>query len=145
MNEQNSENSALQLQVGVKVLLKNSEGKYLLLRRNPKKYPEVGAKWDIVGGRIEPGSTLFENLKREVKEETNLNLSTEPKLVAAQDILKIPGRHIVRLTYVGEIEGEPALDNDHLEYNWFNGPELNALESNLLDNFFKELLDKKVI
>ncbi len=60
----------MNLQVGVKALLKNSAGKYLLLRRNPEKYPEVGATWDIVGGRIDPGTPLFENLKREVYEET---------------------------------------------------------------------------
>jgi len=39
----------MELQVGVKVLLKNKEGKFLLIRRSPKKYPEVGPKWDIVG------------------------------------------------------------------------------------------------
>lgn len=68
----------IQLQVGVKILLKNLDGKYLLLRRNPKKYPEVGAQWDIVGGRIHPGQTLLENLKREIKEETQLILKKEP-------------------------------------------------------------------
>ena len=59
----------MELQVGVKVFLKNLQGKYLLVRRSPKKYPEVGALWDIVGGRINPGSPLLENLKREKKEE----------------------------------------------------------------------------
>jgi len=31
----------IKLQVGVKILLKNSEEKYLLLRRNLEKYPEA--------------------------------------------------------------------------------------------------------
>ncbi len=61
----------------MKILLKNKEGKYLLVRRNPKKYPEVGAKWDIVGGRIEPGSSLIENLKREIKEEVGAGIPRE--------------------------------------------------------------------
>jgi len=52
----------MELQVGVKALLRNKEGKYLLIRRSSEKYPEVGAKWDIVGGRINPGETLLENL-----------------------------------------------------------------------------------
>ncbi|HEA84446.1 MAG TPA: NUDIX hydrolase, partial [Candidatus Wildermuthbacteria bacterium] len=62
----------MELQVGVKILLQNKDGKYLLVRRSPEKYPEIEAKnsWGIVGGRIIPGSPLFENLKREVKEET---------------------------------------------------------------------------
>ncbi len=133
------------LQVGVKVLLKNSAGKYLLLRRNPKKYPEIGAKWDIPGGRINPGSTLIDNLKREVKEETGLNLVKTPKLAAAQDILKVEDRHVVRLTYVGEIEGEVKLDDESLDYKWFLSSEIYQLNEKELDSFLKELLNNKII
>ena len=73
----------MELQVGVKILLKNKDGKYLLVRRNPKKYPEVGPKWDIVGGRIIPGTPLLDNLRREIKEEVNLDYAGEPQLVSA--------------------------------------------------------------
>ena len=135
----------MELQVGVKILLKNPEGKYLLVRRNPKKYPEVGPKWDIVGGRIDAGSPLLDNLRREIKEEVNLNYQGEPSLVAAQDILRIPGRHVVRLTYLGEIAGEPVLDDDHLEAKWFEAVEIQNLSEAELDIYFKELLDKKII
>jgi ADP-ribose pyrophosphatase YjhB (NUDIX family) len=131
----------VQLQVGVKVLLKNREGKYLLVRRSPKKYPEVGPKWDIVGGRIDPGTPLLDNLKREVMEETGLTLTSEVRLVAAQDILRVPGRHVVRLTYVGEIEGEPKLDDDHLEYGWFTMDEIRGMSREVLDSYFKQLVD----
>ncbi|MCL5436140.1 MAG: NUDIX domain-containing protein [Patescibacteria group bacterium] len=130
------------LQVGVKALLKSPEGKFLFVRRSPKKYPEVGPKWDIVGGRIDPGSTLMDNLKREVMEEVKLKLEREPKLVAAQDILRVPGRHVVRLTFTGEISGSPELDSDHMEYKWFTLFELKALSESELDLYFKELLDK---
>ena len=140
-----SEREKMELQVGVKILLKNHEGKYLLVRRNPKKYPEVCPKWDIVGGRIEPGSPLMENLEREAKEEVGLELSSPVKLVAAQDILKIPDRHVVRLTYIGEIEGAPRIDEDHLEAKWFFGEEIKNMNGKILDSYFKELLDKKII
>ena len=140
-----SENKEIVLQVGVKILLKNKEGKYLLVRRNPKKYPEVGPKWDIVGGRIDAGSPLIENLKREIKEEVNLDYIGEPKLVAAQDILRVPGRHVVRLTYIGEMEGEPMLDDDHLEVKWFEGEELKKMSEVELDIYFKELVEKNII
>ncbi|MEK9180740.1 MAG: NUDIX hydrolase [Patescibacteria group bacterium] len=132
----------MELQVGVKILLKNGDGKYLLVRRSPKKYPEVGPKWDIVGGRIDPGSPLIDNLRREIKEEVNLNYIGEPVLVGAQDILRVFGRHVVRLTYKGEIEGEPKIDDDHLEWKWFSMDEIKAMSGEVLDIFFKELLDK---
>lgn len=133
------------LQVGVKILLKNVEGKYLLVRRNPKKYPEVGPKWDIVGGRIDPGTSLLENLKREIKEEVNLEYVGQPQLVAAQDILRVEGRHVVRLTYTGEIQGEPKLDDDHLEAKWFSAEELKSLSDIELDIYLKELIEKNIL
>ena len=131
----------MELQVGVKVLLKNKEGKYLLVRRSSKMYPEVGATWDLVGGRIDVGTFLKENLAREVKEEIGLTLKKESTIVAAQDILKIPGRHVVRLTYQGEIDGEPTLNEENTEFHWFTSKEL-ALQDNL-DIFLKEVLLQK--
>lgn len=133
----------MELQVGVKILLKNSEGKYLLLKRSAKKYPEVGEKWDIVGGRINIGTSLIENLKREVKEETGLEIKSEPKLVAAQDILRIEGRHVVRLTYVGNADGQPVLTDEHTDFRWFTAGEMKEIRN--LDSYFMELLLKKVI
>ena len=132
----------MELQVGVKVLLKNKEGKFLLLKRNHEKYPEMPTQdlWDIVGGRIEIGTSLIENLKREVKEETGLDLIDEPKLVAAQDILRLSSKHVVRLTYTANIEGEPKLDEDHVDYGWFTVEEMKNIPD--LDIYFTELLKK---
>ena len=103
---------AIILQVGVKILLKNKEGKYLLLRRSLEKYPEIKGRWDAVGGRIEPGTSLMDNLRREVREETALTIVGMPTLIGGQDILRVPGKHIVRLTYMGEAEGEIVLDTN---------------------------------
>ncbi len=133
----------MELQVGVKALLQNSEGKYLVVRRSPEKYPEVQDQWDIVGGRINPGTPLLENLKREIMEETGLNLVDEPKIIAAQDILRIANRHVVRLTYIARINGQVKLDPDHSEYRWVTIDELRKIES--LDRYLKELLTRGVI
>jgi len=96
--------------------------------------------WDIVGGRINPGSPLLDNLKREVKEETNLDLTDIPQLVAAQDIL-LPDKHVVRLTYTAHIQGTPQVSDESLEHQWFSLDEIKQLDN--LDKFFKEVLHKK--
>ncbi len=132
----------MELQVGVKILLKNKEGKFLLLQRNPVKYPEVGAKWDIVGGRINPGLPLLENLKREVMEEAGLEIVGDPKLILAQDIIKTD-KHVVRLTYMGEAAGEVKLSEEHSEFRWLSIEEFSKLEP--MDKYIKEILDKKLI
>lgn len=120
------------LQVGVKVLLKNKEGKFLLVHRSRNKYPEKENPWDIVGGRINPGETLINNLAREVKEEIGLNLVSEPKLVAAQDILREDNVHIVRLTYLGEAEGEVKLDiEENDQHEWFTWTQIESMQDEL--------------
>lgn len=131
----------MELQVGVKIILQNKEGKFLLLHRNWDKYPEVkkDQSWDIVGGRINKGTPLLENLKREIFEETKLNLTEEPKLVAAQDVLRVD-KHVVRLTYLGRIEGEPSIDEYHDSYKWVTLEEIKK-EPNL-DQYFKEVFNK---
>jgi len=134
----NMENE-IKLQVGVKVLIKNKEGKYLLLKRSDKKYPNMEGKWDIVGGRIDPGKTLIENLKREIEEETSLSLKEDPKLICAQDIIRGEDVHVVRLTYIGKADGDVKLDSEeHVSCKWVSEEELRSFDD--LDIYFKEVL-----
>lgn len=131
------------LQVGVKVLLKNKEGKFLVLKRNMEKYKGAKGSWDIPGGRIDPGTSLLENLKREVKEETRLEILSEPKLIYAQDILHFADKHVVRLTYTAEADGEIILDtSENIEYKWLSIKEIKDLEN--LDIFLKEVFEKNL-
>lgn len=132
----------VQLQVGVKIILKNKDNKYLFVRRSIEKYPEIGPKWDIVGGRINTGSSLLDNLKREVMEESGLEIIGEPVLLDAQDILKTD-KHVVRLTYLGEAHGEVLLSEEHDEYKWVELEEFFELEP--MDRYIKEILNKKLI
>lgn len=134
----------IKLQVGVKIFLKNREGKFLILRRNTQKYANIRGEWDIVGGRIDPGTKLNENLIREVEEETKLKIISDPKLIYAQDIIPSEDKHVVRLTYIGDTEGEPVLDtSENIEYKWCTLEEIKNQEN--LDIYVKDMLDKGII
>lgn len=139
------EEKARTLQVGVKILLKNNTGQFLMLHRSLEKYPDVQGRWDIVGGRINAGTPLIENLQREIKEETGLELSGEPRLIAAQDILRNPERHVVRLTYIGSVVNENiTLDTSENDiYKWYTKEELLKLDD--IDAYFKELLKQGIL
>lgn len=132
------------LQVGVKIFLKNKDGKYLLVKRSSEKYKGVNGNWDIVGGRIDPGSKLIDNLRREVREETQLEMTSEPILICAQDIIPNDERHIVRLSYVGDTDGEPILDTtENVEYKWLTIDEIKDQED--LDFYVAEILGKGIL
>jgi 8-oxo-dGTP diphosphatase len=109
------------LEVGVKAVIKNEQGEYLVLKRS-KPYPGLTEPmWDIPGGRINPGETLSEALAREIREETGMALAGEPKVIFAQDILRVEDKHTVRLTYIAEATGEIVLDPiEHTDHQWVN-------------------------
>lgn len=130
------------LQVGVKAFLKNKEGKFLLLRRS-EKYKDIKGNWDIVGGRINPGTSLLENLKREILEETGLILNETPKIIMAQDILRVHGKHIVRISYIAGIEGEPKIDGESTDFKWMSVSEMKAEKE--LDMFVREIIEQGLI
>ena len=48
------------------------DGMYLMLLRNKKKNDLNEGKWIGVGGKIEPGETPEEGVRREIREETGL-------------------------------------------------------------------------
>ena len=128
------------LQVGVKMFLKNERGQYLLLKRSAIRYPNIKNPWDIPGGRIFPGTPLLDNIKREVFEETKLSVLGEPKLIGAQDIIRLPEKHIVRLTFSAVTLGEPVLDDEHIEFKWVTPKEMKKVKE--LDEFTREILEK---
>ncbi len=129
----------MELQVGVKIILQNKKGEILTIRRSAEKYTDVPANWEFAGGRINPGTTLFENLKREVMEETGLEILGDPKLLEAQDIIR-PHKHIVRLTYSGFADGVVSLSDEHTEYKWLGLSDLLKLEP--MDKLFRKVLVK---
>lgn len=134
----------MQLQVGVKVFLQNREGEYLLLHRNSEKYPNVQGAWDIVGGRIDAGTPLIENLTREVFEETQLSLTSVPTLLYAQDIIIGEEKHVVRLTYRATTEGEVVLDTtENDSYVWLTIDAMKELDD--LDRYVKVILDQNFL
>jgi ADP-ribose pyrophosphatase YjhB (NUDIX family) len=128
----------MEIQVGVKCLFKNKNNEFLFLKR--ANGPKVNM-WDIPGGRIAPMVSLLENLKREVKEETGLEINKIPELIFAQDIFDRGEKHIVRLTFVSdeEIDGSVILSKEHSEFVWLNMESTRGLQG--LDPLIRVVID----
>lgn len=130
----------MQLQIGVKVLIKNSEGLYLFLKRSKLLSSDIKTSWDIPGGRINPDENLHSALIREVSEEIHYTLQNEPTLIAAQDIfVDAKNLHVVRLTYI-TTEDIPnvILSDEHEDYEWRH---INDISDLNIEPYLKEVLD----
>lgn len=136
----NQKNLETRLQVGVKALLHNTKRQFLLLKRASTYGHHVAGQWDIPGGRINPGSKLMDNLAREIKEETNLDLAYQPVLLSAQDILpdEQSGLHVVRLTYLARAKGDIILQpSEVVDFGWFTWEQMLKLDP--LDPYVREI------
>jgi len=91
------------------------DGALLFLKRNNQ--PAKG-EWWFPGGRIWEGESLEEALRREVKEETGLDVSSY-KLINVYSRV-FPERHDVAIAYLCNCKkGKVKLNSEHSEYRLF--------------------------
>ena len=86
----------------VVALILNEKGEILLAKRNSPDLPEEHEKWEFVGGKIEFGETPEDALKREVNEESGLEIEVVrllPKVYSQVWKNQNPLRQIIILSY----------------------------------------------
>ncbi|MCR4328640.1 MAG: NUDIX domain-containing protein [Patescibacteria group bacterium] len=103
------------------------DGKVLIVRESGK-YDEGtnAAKYDVVGGRLKPGERFDESLRREVREETGLDVKIgKPFFVNEwRPVVKDEQWQIVGMFFECVVEeGEVKLSGDHDAYEWIDPAE----------------------
>jgi len=105
------------------------DGKILIAKRKSGKC--IGASWEFPGGKLEEGETLEKCLKRELKEE--LDIEVEVKDCIASSIFSCNDLEIELIAYrVKYLSGELKLI-DHEEVKWVSPDELSKYEFTLPD------------
>ena len=124
------------IKLGAIALIKNEEGKILMLYR--KKEPAKNL-WAIPGGKVEMYERLEDTVKREMKEELNVDVEIIRFLCNIEDINEEKELHWIMPVYeVKIINGTPKNmeENSHKEMKWFD---LDEIPSNI------SFMTKKVI
>lgn len=114
--------------VGCGAFIINEKDEVLLQQRN--KEPEKGF-WSIPGGKVEWMETFEDAVKREVKEECDVEVTVEKLLGICDHIVKQENQHWVSPSFLCKIKkGEPKImePSKHLDMKWFN---LNSLPENI--------------
>ena len=117
------------LEVGVKAFVYTKKGTYLILHRVAPYINESVTRWDIPGGRIKPGEPTKTALRREIKEETGMDLVAIDKILAVQDIMRDTNKHTVRITFLAKCRGNVRINlKEHKEFNWIDLAEFKNLK-----------------
>ena len=118
--------NAIVQNVAMKAIIVN-DGKILLLRESAKHDTNTKAgKYQFPGGRIDPGEPFAEGLRREVKEETGMEVEIgEPFYIGEWfPVIKGVPHHIVAVFLVCKPSTtEVVISEEHDAYEWV-GPEI---------------------
>jgi ADP-ribose pyrophosphatase YjhB (NUDIX family) len=101
------------------IITKNNQ--VFLIKRNPTSVIRPN-KWDLPGGFLDHGERLLEGVKREVGEETGLEL-VNPRLFLINDKpdKKNEIHQNIDFIYVSEATGTPEINlNENIAGEWFD-------------------------
>jgi colanic acid biosynthesis protein WcaH len=91
------------------------DGALLFLRRNNEP---VKGEWWFPGGRIRKGESLQEALRREINEETGLQISDHGLINVYSRVF--PARHDITIAYLCRCkQGKVVLNGEHSEFGLF--------------------------
>lgn len=115
--------------VGIGAIIINGEGKMLLAKRGQKAKNERG-KWEFPGGSVEFGDTMESTIKREMKEELDVEIEVGKHLSPIDHIIPKENQHWVTSTFIAKIvKGTPKIMEPEKcdEIRWFTLDEIEKL------------------
>lgn len=110
--------------VKVAAALIEQDGKILIAQRS--REGNQALKWEFPGGKIDPGETPEECLKRELKEELNLDIRVGAQFAIVN--FDYPTWTIQLLVYRAEIIGGDMRLNVHKDVQWVSRKEIAAYD-----------------
>jgi len=130
----------------VVAIVQNEQGKYLICKK-PANRGVFAGQWGLPGGGIEPGESMLEALRREVREETGLEI-TEIRPLFFKD-----GQHaklfpdgssreiyMIFLVFACQAQShEVHLGEEFESYAWVDGEDIRSYDLNeqTRDTFLK--------
>ena len=123
------------------------EGKILILQESGKYVDGTNVgRYDVPGGRVEPGQRFDESLRREIKEETGLEVEVGGPFYVGEWRPQVRGEQwqIVGIFFMCKAKSSVVvLGEDHGAYEWIDPKNFETY--NLIENLkpaFRAYLDK---
>jgi len=98
-------------------------GRLLAARRTTP--PEAAGRWELPGGKVDPGETLDEALTREIREELGCVVTVVRWLAGEQPI---GASYALRVALCTLADGDPISLLDHDALRWLAADELDRVD-----------------
>ncbi len=112
------------------------QGKILIVRESSKYLDGTNTnKYDVPGGRLQPGEVWSEALIREVQEETGLTVTLNRPFAMGEWHPTVRGEHwqvVATFVIADALSNDVHLSPDHDDFQWINPAEFRAHQ--LIDN-----------
>lgn len=116
----------------------NFKGKILILKRN-KSMEMHPNKWSFPGGKVLKGEDLFTALKREIKEETNLDIENEKQFISDFAFIRPSGISTIGFCFlVNAKNNNVELSQEFTDFAWVAQKEIKDYD--LIQSLNEELL-----
>lgn len=119
------------------------ESKYLMLHRTKKENDYNKDKWIGIGGHFEEGESPEECVRREVKEETGLDLRSQEYRGIVTFVSDNNFTEFMHIFWSNDFSGD-LLECDEGELEWVEKSRMNDLPHWKGDEIFLNLLDMQV-
>lgn len=112
------------------------DGAYFATQRG---YGEFEGMWEFPGGKIEPGESPEDALKREIQEELGVNVTIENRLCTTEH--DYPSFHLTMHCYLCSVASDEIELREHKSALWLTAETLDSVEWLPAD---KEVVDKLI-
>ena len=117
-------------------LIINNEKKIFVQKRSHDRKLFPGC-WDIAGGHVDPGETIYDALEREINEETGWRLNKIINLIYQFDWETSHNNEIIKkrefdflVTVEGDLRNPVIEENKFSEYRWVGDNDIEILKEN---------------
>ena len=121
--------------LAVRAVIRDKSGNILILKRASSC--NYGDLWNLPGGKVDYGQRAEEAVKREILEETSLNIESTQFLFYMDGLPEEPGdEHYLTLIFSCVVKGSIELNDESSRYSWVGRGDIHrykfAFDSDLI-------------
>jgi ADP-ribose pyrophosphatase YjhB (NUDIX family) len=135
--------------IGVGAVIENGAGQILLVKHKPERGGFWQGKWICPGGALEPRETIEEGIKREVREETQLEIDLLTPVLPFERIVKSNDQvllHVIYIDYLARVSGgELKPESDIAQAIWVEKKRVKEIWEELHDDTKRLLEIAKIV